>query len=250
MPSTMKIALLHDDVSWADEVCQILDEVALDCVPVTAISEVLEKHRLEPFHLIIVQWQNERDASDLVRMLRNSLPATVPIFCFFRGGDEEALVASLAAGVDDYALKPIRRPDLVLRLRVLLRQAYPSLAVEEKLHFGDFMFETRRKRITRAGEPLTVTNNEFDLALLLFRHLGKPLSRAFLMEEVWRSEPGQQSRTLDTHMSRVRTKLHLVPEHGYRLAMIYGYGYQMTQIALDENTPGVSAPTTRDSATS
>jgi DNA-binding response OmpR family regulator len=246
----MKTALLHDDASRADEVGHILVEVALDCVPVTAINEVLEKHRHEPFHLVIVQWHNERDVPNLVRMLRDSLPATVPIFCLFRGGDEEALVATLAAGADGYALKPIRRMDLVLRLRVLLRQAYPSSIKEERLHFGAYVFETRRKRITRAGEPFTVTNNEFDLALLLFRHLGRPLSRAFLMEEVWRSEPGQQSRTLDTHMSRVRTKLHLVPAHGYRLAMIYGYGYQMTQIAPDENTPGVSAPTTPDSATS
>jgi DNA-binding response OmpR family regulator len=246
----MKTALLHDDASRADEVCHMLAEVALDCVPVTAISEVLEKHRREPFHLILVQWQNEREVPGLVRLLRDSLPPTVPIFCLFRGADEEALVDALAAGADGYALKPIRRTDLVLRLRVLMRQAYPLLAVEEKLHFGDFMFETRRRRITRAGEPITVTSNEFDLALLLFRHLGRPLSRAFLMEEVWRSEPGQQSRTLDTHMSRVRTKLHLVPEHGYRLATIYGYGYQLIQIAPDENTPGVSAHTTPDSATS
>ncbi|MBK4737279.1 response regulator transcription factor [Noviherbaspirillum pedocola] len=246
----MKTALLHDNASRAAEVCQILAEVAFDCVPVTAISEVLDKHRREPFHLVIVQWQNERDMPGLVRMLRDSLPATVPIFCLFRGGDEEALVATLAAGAGSYALKPIRRTDLVLRLRVLLRQAYPSSIEVERLHFGDFMFETRRKRITRAGEPITVTNNEFDLALLLFRHLGRPLSRAFLMEEVWRSEPGQQSRTLDTHMSRVRTKLQLVPAHGYRLAMIYGYGYQLIQTAPVENTSVMSALTSPESATS
>ena len=70
------------------------------------------------------------------------------------------------------------------------------------------------------GKAMSVTQKEFELALLLFRGLGKPLSRAHIIETIWKQTADIPSRTMDTHVSGVRTKLGLRPENGYRLSCI------------------------------
>jgi len=65
---------------------------------------------------------------------------------------------------------------------------------------------------------------------LLLSHLGRPLSRAFIQERIWGAEPELPTRTIDTHVSRVRSKLMLKPGQGYRLATVYGYGYQLERL--------------------
>ena len=70
----------------------------------------------------------------------------------------------------------------------------------------------------------------FALALLFFRNLGRPLSRAYIHEAVWQRDTALPSRTMDTHVSRVRNKLQLKPEHGYRLVPVYSYGYRLEKL--------------------
>ncbi len=84
------------------------------------------------------------------------------------------------------------------------------------------------------GKTVDLTQKEFDLALLFFRHLGRPLSRAFIHETVWSRDAELVSRTMDTHVSRVRNKLALRPENGYRLAPVYSYGYRLEQLGGNE----------------
>ena len=75
-------------------------------------------------------------------------------------------------------IKPIRRGELVARVQALLRRAYPSQNTVEQIQFGDYVFESRTARLTVSGKSIDVTQKEFDLALLFFRNLGRPLSRA------------------------------------------------------------------------
>ncbi|NCW86581.1 MAG: winged helix family transcriptional regulator [Oxalobacteraceae bacterium] len=80
---------------------------------------------------------------------------------------------------------------------------------------------------TLSSQPHCNLGREFSLALLLFRHLGQPLSRATIHEAVWPKEAEFNSRSLDTHIARVRLKFALQPAHGYQLSPVYGYGYQL-----------------------
>jgi len=143
---------------------------------------------------------------------------------------EDDIVAGVTAGADDYLVKPLRRGELVARTQALLRRAYPSQNGAEQLQFGPYVFETRPGRLMMGGEQIDVTHKEFNLALLFFRNLGRPLSRAYIHESIWVRETAVPSRTMDTHVSRVRNKLRLRPENGFRLVPVYSYGYRLEKL--------------------
>ena len=154
----------------------------------------------------------------------------VPILCITGSHDEDGLVASLDAGANDYLIRPIRRIELVTRVSVLLRRSYPFQMSGEELVFGPYSFKTGRDRVTLAGKPLDLTKKESELALLFFRNLGRPLSRATITDAVWKRNTPDLSRTVDTHISRIRNKLSLTPERGYRMSPVYGFGYRLDEL--------------------
>jgi DNA-binding response OmpR family regulator len=155
----------------------------------------------------------------------------MPILLLASSAEEDAVVAAMRAGAVDYLVKPVRRSELALRVRILLKRAYPDQVAAEKIAFRQYTFEEHNGRVTIAGQPIELTRKEFDLSLLFFRNIGRPLSRAYLMEAIWSHDTGIPSRTLDTHVSRVRSKLALGAENGFRLVPVYSYGYRLEQIA-------------------
>jgi DNA-binding response OmpR family regulator len=161
---------------------------------------------------------------------RENCPTLRPCCFLTTSSGEDDIVAGLDAGADDYMIKPLRRGELVARVQALLRRAYPAQNGAEQLQFGQYLFETRPGRLLMEGTVLDVTQKEFALALLFFRNIGRPLSRAYIHEAVWVKESAVPSRTMDTHVSRVRNKLALKPENGYRLVPVYSYGYRLEKL--------------------
>jgi DNA-binding response OmpR family regulator len=226
----MKIAILDFDLFQAESVCAILASIGHECHPFTSDTELLQRFSDDPYDLFVLNVQDPEEETNLVQAVRKQVPATVPILCITGSANEDEIIASLDAGANDYMFRPIRRRDLVTRVLVLLRRAYPFQTDGEQLHFGPYVFEPRRGRITIMGKPVDVTRKEFDLALLFFRNVGRPLSRTLIVETVWGGNPPEMSRTMDTHVSRVRHKLGLIPGHGFRLAPVYGFGYRLDQV--------------------
>ena len=193
---------------------------------------MLNQLRRESFDMLIIDWQvPDLSGADVLRWAREKLPAVLPVLFMTSRSGEDDIVAGLAAGADDYMIKPIRRGELVARVQALLRRAYPTQNTIEQIQFSHYIFEPRTGRLLDHGEPVELTQKEFDLALLLFRNLGRPLSRAYILEAVWSRDVEIPSRTMDTHVSRVRTKLKLRPENGFRLAPVYSYGYRLEQVS-------------------
>jgi len=227
----MRIAVLDDDHSQTDLVCQVLKSVGHTCYPFQSGKEMLNQLRRESFDLLIIDWQvPDLSGPEVLQWAREKLNPNLPVLFMTSRSGEDDIVAGLAAGADDYMIKPIRRGELTARVQALLRRAYPNQTGAEQIQFGQYMFEPRTGRLTANGQAVEVTQKEFDLALLFFRNLGRPLSRAYILEAVWSRDVDIPSRTMDTHVSRVRSKLQLRPENGFRLAPVYSYGYRLEQI--------------------
>lgn len=227
----MRIAVLDDDPSQTDLVCQVLTSSGHVCHPFQSGKEILNQLRRESYDMLVLDWQvPDLSGPEVLRWVREKLPKTIPVLFITSRSGEDDIVEGLAAGADDYMIKPIRRSELVARVQALLRRAYPIQNSSEQIVFNDYLFETRSGRLTLAGKPIEITQKEFDLALLFFRNIGRPLSRAYILEAVWSRDVDIPSRTMDTHVSRVRSKLQLRPENGYRLAPVYSYGYRLEQL--------------------
>jgi DNA-binding response OmpR family regulator len=230
----MRIAILDDDSNLLELACTILNASGHTCHPFTSGKEILHQLRRESYDMLILDWQvPDLSGKEVLQWVREKLSATIPVLFMTSRSGEEDIVEGLAAGADDYMIKPIRRGELVARVQALLRRAYPTQTTPEIEQHGPYKFETRAARVSLHDTPIEMTQKEFDLALLLFRNLGRPLSRAYILEAVWSRDIDIPSRTMDTHISRVRSKLELRPENGYRLAPVYSYGYRLEQVIAE-----------------
>ncbi|MFJ2989888.1 response regulator transcription factor [Collimonas sp. NPDC087041] len=233
----MRIAILDDDPSQLDFVCQILTSKGYICHPFQSGKKILKELHRESYDMLILDWQvPDLSGLEVLLWVREKLSKTLPILFMTARNSEEDIVEGLTAGADDYMTKPIRNGELIARTEALLRRAYPVDKSSEQIQFNDYLFETIYSRISLAGKPIEVRKKEFDIALLLFCNLGRPLSRAYIVEKIWSRDIDIPSRTMDTHISRIRTKLHLRPENGYRLTPVYSYGYRLEKLKPNDAT--------------
>ena len=227
----MRIAVLDNDRSQADIICQVLSSAGHTCHTYDSGKEMLANLRKDSFDMLILDWQvADLGGAEVLRRAKEKMSATTPMMFITNSSAENDIVSGVSAGADDYMIKPLRRGELVARVQALLRRAYPSQNGAEQLQFGPYIFETRPGRLLRDGTVIDVTHKEFYLALLFFRNIGRPLSRAYIHEAVWIRDTAVPSRTMDTHVSRVRNKLQLRPENGFRLVPVYSYGYRLEKL--------------------
>lgn len=227
----MRIAVLDNDRSQADLICQVLTSAGHVCQSFDSGKEMLAHLRKDSFDMLILDWQvADLNGAEVLRRAKEKMSAATPMMFLTNSSAEDDIVAGIAAGADDYMIKPLRRGELVARVQALLRRAYPTQNGAEQLQFGPYIFETRPGRLLMDGVVIEVTHKEFYLALLFFRNIGRPLSRAYIHEAVWIRETAVPSRTMDTHVSRVRNKLQLRPENGFRLVPVYSYGYRLEKL--------------------
>ena len=145
---------------------------------------------------------------------------------------EEDSVHMLKAGADDYQTKPLRRLEFLARVEALLRRsraAPPEQAAV--LEAGAFRIDPQGRTLEKDGAGLELTQKEFDFALLLFRNIGRLLSRAYVLDTIWGISAEVSTRTVDTHASQLRTKLGLYPEEGWRLSAVYQHGYRLERVS-------------------
>ncbi|VTU31867.1 Sensory transduction protein regX3 [Variovorax sp. SRS16] len=197
--------------------------------------------RRETFDLLILDWHlPDTTGPEIVQWVRNHLQARIPILFVTNRRQERDIVEGLAAGADDFMMKPIRVGELAARVQALLRRAYAEPAPDEQI-WERYRFVLASRHVEVDGEPVALTHKEFDLALTLFRNMGRLLSRQYLLEAIWNNNnplgSDLMSRSLDTHISRVRTALRLRPENGFRLASIYGQGYRFEAVHADDSRP-------------
>jgi DNA-binding response OmpR family regulator len=159
--------------------------------------------------------------------VRANVRDNVPVLFTTARDSEQDIVKALKAGADDYLVKPPRRLELVSRVNALWRRASGAAAEPKLLEHPPYRLDLAERRAYRDEAEVKLTPKEFEVAWLLFRQLGRVTSRGHLLEAVWGQSAGITTRTVDSHVSRMRAKLALQPEHGFRLVSIYGYGYRL-----------------------
>ncbi|MEO7404125.1 MAG: winged helix-turn-helix domain-containing protein, partial [Burkholderiales bacterium] len=132
--------------------------------------------------------------------------------------------------------------ELLARLDALLRRSRNQKPHDEVFDLNEFKVNVEARTIARHGAPVDLTQKDFDLAVFLFRNLGRLLSRGHILENVWGRSPNLNTRTVDTHVSRLRSKLGLVPENGWRLVAIYQHGYRLERMQREEQVPASTEP--------
>lgn len=221
----MNIVLLHAGVdAEADRLVRVLSGAGHLCHVFASAKSFVEQRETPKFDLLLLDGALH-DGGKALATARERAGAGLPVLLLTGASDSGAIVSALDGGVDDYLIKPLRERDLLARVSVLLQRAWPERRAQARLSYGAIAFDTLSGQVTLGGKPVAMTQKEYALALRLFRHLGQPLSRATLMETLWSQEADAPSRTLDTHISRVRTKLALNGSGGFRLAPVYAYGY-------------------------
>ena len=184
----------------------------------------------ESFDLFLLDWQvPDISGTEVLVWLRETVSKTVPVLFVTARDSEEDIVFALERGADDYMVKPVRRQEMLARVNALLRRAFPH-AEKATLDFPPFLIDATRREITRGTEKVPLRPKEFELAVVLFRNIGRLLSRGHLQESVWGRASDIPSRTVDNHVSQVRKKLQLGPESGFQVTPVYQYGYRMEKV--------------------
>jgi two-component system, OmpR family, response regulator RegX3 len=227
----VRIAILEDDPDQLALLKRWIADDGHDVHGWLSGRETMKQAGRESFDLFMLDWQvPDVSGAEVLAWLRSNVSKTVPVLFVTVRDSEQDIVFALERGADDYMVKPVRRQELLARVRALLRRAYP---VEEKkqLSFPPFDIDLQRSEIRKNGAAIELTPKEFELTVTLFRNMGRLLSRGHLQEAVWGRTGDLATRTVDTHVSQVRKKLDLRPESGYRIVPIYNYGYRLEKIS-------------------
>jgi DNA-binding response OmpR family regulator len=225
----VKIAYLEDDEGQVEHVSGLLTAQGYECHPFTDGSQLIRRLKREGFDMLLLDWQVPGVSGHQVTLwARANLSEHVPIIFMTSRSLEEDIVAALNAGADDYMIKPIRKGELIARIEALVRRSNPHSARNPvPIEIGRYRIDPGTRTCLVSGSLIELTSREFDLAFLMFQHLGRILSRDHIGGTIWGQPPSAISRTLDTHVSRVRAKLQLRPENGLRLTPVYGHGYRL-----------------------
>ncbi len=162
---------------------------------------------------------------EVCRILRKE--TRVPIIMLTAKDAEVDKVVGLETGADDYVTKPFGMPELMARVRALLRRAEPGSDEEsDVLESGDLRVDLTRREVRRGGSPLRLKPRELDLLVCFMRRRGRAFSREELLNQVWGYEFADDTRTVDVHVRWLRQKIEPDPSHPSRLITVRGVGYR------------------------
>jgi DNA-binding response OmpR family regulator len=239
----MRVAVVDDDETQLAAVAGLIETSGHCCRQFSNGEQLLSTLQLEDFDLFVIgQAITKERGLEIVARLRHEKQNRAQILLFGRGTSARDVIRSLNAGADVYVEKPTDRQILTAKIESLLRRVKFNRQTDRHARFGNYIFDKWTKRLAVDGKQIEVTTKEFDLAFLLFQNLHRALPRAYILENAWGRNPDLSTRTLDTHVSRIRVKLNLRPEGGFRLAPVYGFGYRLERLDPSRmHTPNAGA---------
>ncbi|MCF6281161.1 MAG: response regulator transcription factor [Candidatus Polarisedimenticolaceae bacterium] len=227
----MRIAILEDDTAQVELLELWFGSAGHKCHAYTIGSAFQDALRKETYDLLIIDWNlPDTTGLEVLGWIRHNLDWHIPVLFTTSRDWEEDLVFALDRGADDYMIKPIKRAETLARVAALARRSLPGNEAEKWFRSKPYAFDIANRSVHVDGQAIELTHKEFALGLLLFRNAGRLLSRSYLLETVWGTSGDLNTRTVDTHISRVRRKLAIHPDKGWRLNAIYHHGYRLENL--------------------
>jgi len=224
--SRNRILVVDDDAALAEMLQIVLRQEGFEASWCSTGDRALGAfHDVRPDLVLLDLMLPGRDGIDVCRDIRAE--SDVPIIMLTAKSDTMDVVVGLEAGADDYVSKPFRAKELVARIRTRLRRA-ASYADDDAGTFqiGDITINTQGHKVSRGGVPIQLTPLEFDLLLALARKPRQVFSREVLLEEVWGYRHAADTRLVNVHVQRLRSKIEKDPEHPEIVVTVRGIGYR------------------------
>ncbi len=230
----MRIAYLEDDSDQAALVRRWLDGAGHVCHHFDRGRGLQRSLASESFDLYLLDWHlPDIDGLQVLQEVRARSPGSPVIFVTARDRDDD-IARVLEAGADDYIAKPVRQGELLGRIGAVARRMGGTTAAPQVIELAPFRLHRGARTVERDGSRIALTDKEYALAEFLFLNAGRLVSRQHLLEAVWGLQAKTATRTVDTHMSRLRSKLGLAGDHGWRLASVHQFGYRLERRPPDK----------------
>jgi DNA-binding response OmpR family regulator len=226
----MKIAFLEDDIAFAEDIVAAFTTAGHEILHFGSGRECLKAVSSSHFDVCILDWEvPDMKGTEVLASLK--LKGNFPPTIFLTGRDaEEDITQVIQSGADDYVVKPPNLNILIARVNALYRRANPNKNLTASVNYGHLAIDFSKRKFELDGVPAKLTEKETELAIYFFGQLGVLLSRAHLTKVVWGTTPDIDTRTIDVHVSHLRNKLKLLPEHGWRLVSVYHHGYRLEKL--------------------
>ncbi len=236
----MRIGLLEDDLSQIELISLWIQEVGDNLTSYTTGKSFRQAIDSEYFDLLIFDWHlPDTNGIEVLDWLRNEKNSNTPVIFITSRDSEESVVEALEHGANDYMIKPVSKKITLARIKSLQRHynkdqyiadSQPDLKTNTII-IEPYTINQIEKSISMNNTLVKLTNKEFELATYLFSNIGCLITRETLMETIWGTQADLNTRTVDTHISRIRAKLNIKPSVGWQLKSIYQRGYRMTQVS-------------------
>ena len=230
----MNIALLEDDLDQALMITEWLNHSRHDCECFASGSEFIHAVKSQTYDVLLLDWiLPDMNGIEVLHWARSHMEWCIPILFISKMDTEEDIVLALNEGADDYMIKPLRQRELVARVEALQRRSTIIDDLNDILTLDPYCFNRSQRQLNKNGEHIAMTHIEFDLAVFMFRNYGRVLSRSYILKHVWGKNIDIGTRTVDTHMSRIRKKMSIHSDNGWKLVPIYQHGYRLEKLTTN-----------------
>ena len=223
------VLVVDDEVSYREALASGLTNEGFAVVAASDGREALRQFRLlQPDLVLLDVMLPDRSGVEVCRLMREE--AAVPIIMVTARDAEIDVVLGLELGAADYVAKPFRLRELVARMRAVLRRAASPpvrTGADGALVAGPIRLDPARREVSVDGRSVDLSRKEFDLLALMMAHAGQVVTREWCIDRLWRDQELADTRTLDTHVKRLRSKIEADPAHPRHLVTVRGVGFRL-----------------------
>jgi two-component system phosphate regulon response regulator PhoB len=223
------ILVIEDEQDLAELIAFNLEnEGYLPLIAIDGVSGLKQAQTTVPDLLLLDLMLPGISGIDICKLLKgNEKTAAIPIIMLTAKGEEIDRVVGFEVGADDYMVKPFNMRELLLRVRAVLSRTSSGNTAEKIIKVGPLSIDADCHLVNIAGEKISLTSTEFRLLISLADRIGRVQSRERLLKDVWGISHIGDTRTVDTHITRLRTKLGLA---GDLIKTVRGFGYKMETV--------------------